>query len=603
MASDSFINQTENNSLTNVQAYLSGTEPYGISLPVETLEEYQQRMQWWRDAKYGMFIHWGLYTLLAGEYQGKITPKIAEWIQNTLRIPLAEYKRLMKDFNPTKFDAQAWVSLAKAAGMKYIVITTKHHDGFAMFDTQVNDYSVMHTPFARDVIKELSEETRRQGLHFGIYYSHVIDWQDPNAYIGDSEELYPRMNIIDFDPKTMDRNKYLQGKVLPQLHELLTNYGKIDIIWFDMGEGFSNNNIRTVIKHVRELQPHIVISSRVGDEAVEADLHRDMLFDYFTPNDNYFTGQPLSMPWEMAGTTNSSWGFRKDDNSWRSASFIIQSLLATVSRGGNYLLNVGPDTQGIIPMPAAEQLRLAGSWIHTHGTAIFNTQASPFPWNFDWGYVTATDQKLFLHVVTTHPISIALSGVISSVSKVEVLHTGQQVAFTQRGQLVTLDLSQIEAIPEFGYVLVVHHDDKQIKINKRICQVETDPIRLDRICGKYDQEHKLISWDFTVTQPGTYQVAIVSNEKGSHHHPKWTGSEQTGAILVADQVLPVVLQHDHSVTNPTLFFYQQITSNIGNVTFPRAGTYTLHLKGFMINAAKWKPGLGLEKLVLTTIKN
>lgn len=218
---------------SNTTAYFKSNILPATIVPFETEEEYANRMQWWKDAKYGMFIHLGLYSILGGEYNGKTTPKIAEWIQNTLKIPLVEYKKLMGQFNPKQFNADDWVSIAKAAGMKYLVITAKHHDGFALFDSKVSEYDVMNTPFKRDLIKELKEACHKQGLKFGLYYSHVIDWEHPNAYIGD-KELEERMNTFDFDPAKMDRSVYLKDKAFPQLKELLTNYGTIDIfglIW------------------------------------------------------------------------------------------------------------------------------------------------------------------------------------------------------------------------------------------------------------------------------------------------------------------------------------------------------------------------------------
>ena len=261
------MQKTTNDSLSNVEAYLYGNETSRVQLPIETLNEYNDRMQWWKDAKYGMFIHWGLYSILGGEYKGEVTPRIAEWIQNTLKIPLKDYKKLMKDFKAKNFDAKAIVKLAKDAGMKYLVITSKHHDGFAMFDSKVSDYNVMNTPYGKDVIRQLNDECKKQGIKFGVYYSHVIDWENPYDYIGDTEDLRKRMNLVDFNPKKEDRKKYLEEKAFPQLRELLTNYGKIDVIWYDMGNGLTNNEVREFVKITRELQPDIIISSRLGDTA------------------------------------------------------------------------------------------------------------------------------------------------------------------------------------------------------------------------------------------------------------------------------------------------------------------------------------------------
>lgn len=180
----------------------------------------------------------------------------------------------------------------------------------------------MNTPFKRDIIKELKEACHKQGLKFGLYYSHNIDWENPNAYIGD-KELIQRMNTVDFDPAKMDRSVYLKEKSFPQLKELLTNYGTIEIIWFDMGKGLNDDEVRQFVKVSRELQPNIIISSRIGDEIAPKDANKDMLFDFYTPNDNYSTGDQLTIPFEMAGTTNSSWGYRKSDHEWRKPNMIL----------------------------------------------------------------------------------------------------------------------------------------------------------------------------------------------------------------------------------------------------------------------------------------
>lgn len=589
--------KSENDSLSNVQAYLHGNEPSTVKLPVETAEEYAQRMQWWRDAKYGMFIHWGLYSLLGGEYQGKVTPKIAEWIQNTLKIPLKDYQKLAQSFNPKNFDAKAWVSLAKAAGMKYIVITAKHHDGFALFDSKASDYNVMHTPYGKDIIRQLKDEAQRQGLKFGVYYSHMIDWAHPDDYIGDTDRLKERMNLVDFDPKKMDRSVYLREKAYPQLRELLTNYGKIDIIWFDMGEGLTNNEVRKFVKIARELQPGIIISSRLGDFPNVEDLHRDMLFDYYTPSDNYYTGETLRMPWEMAGTTNGSWGYRKDDKAWRSASFIIQSLISSISRGGNYLLNVGPDGTGKIPEEAAKQLRIAGKWIAKNKEAIYGANGSPFPWNYDWGYVTRKPGKIFLYVVASRPDHITLPGMRSKVNAASILENGEPLTFKQKDELVSISLPK-NKVDDLGYIVELDLDDQTPDINPKITQREDGSIRLDRITGDYNKAQKMISWDFTIKNPGNYKIEVFSNEKGRHSNPQWVGSEQKGSVQVGSKIIPVTLQRDKEKINPTLFFYKIITSDVGSVDLEKPGTYTLHLKGFQIGAGKWTDGLGLDHISL-----
>ncbi len=590
------VNSEKGKYESNTVAYFkSNTAPTTI-VPFETEEEYGARMQWWKDAKYGMFIHFGLYSILGGEYNGEVTPKIAEWIQNTLKIPLADYKKLMEKFNPQQFNADEWVSIAKAAGMKYIVITAKHHDGFALFDSKASDYNVMNTPFKRDIIKEMKEACHKQGLKFGLYYSHNIDWENPNSYIGD-KELIQRMNTVDFDPAKMDRSVYLKEKSFPQLKELLTNYGTIDIIWFDMGKGLNDDEIRQFVKVARELQPNIIISSRLGDEVAPKDANKDMLFDFYTPNDNYFTGDQLAMPWEMAGTTNSSWGYRKSDHEWRQPNMMLSSLIASASRNGNYLLNVGPSGNGEIPHEAVENLKVAGAWLKKYGESVYGTQPSPFPWNYNWGYVTQKPNKLYLNI-SDWPANnqIDLNGLLTKMDNVHVLGNSKPIKFTQDGRFLKIDLSGVEKI-DLSTPLVVEYKDA-LKVDPTISQGSDNTVCLDRITSTYNKDELLCSWKFTIHTPGKYMIDIVSNEKGGHSKPTWTGSEQTGSVQVAGKIIPVVLKRDQERVNPSLFFYKEIVSHVSEVEFFKAGTYTLQLKNIDVDADKWTEGFGLNRIEL-----
>jgi len=582
---------------SNFDAYFKSNTPSKVEIPYETEEEYQARMQWWKDAKYGMFIHWGLYSILGGEYNGEVTPKIAEWIQNTLKIPNSEYKKLVDQFNPTKFNADEWVSVAKEAGMKYMIITSKHHDGFAMFDSKVSDYDVMSTPFKRDIIKELKTACDKQGIKFGLYYSHVIDWDSPDAYIGEGA-LKERMNIVDFDPRKMDRAKYLKEKSFPQLREILTNYGTIDIIWFDMGKGLDNEEIREFVKITKELQPNIIISSRIGDEVAPTSINKDLYFDFFTPSDNYFTGDQLAIPFEMAGTTNSSWGYRKSDTEWRKPLFMLNALIASASRNGNYLLNVGPMADGTMPAEPVKNLKIAGQWLKVNGESVYSTTPSPFPWNYDWGYVTQKPHKIYLNIFNWPKNNqIDLNGMLTKVDKIHVLGSTKTVKFEQNGRFLTIDLSGVEQ-KEFATPLVLEYKDAELKIDHDISQNAENNIRLDRITSTYLKDVAMSSWEFKVHTPGTFKINIISNEKGNHSKPTWTGSEQKGSVQVAGKIIPVELKRDSETINPTLFFYKEIGSYVGEIELTKPGTYSIQLKGFKIGADKWTEGLGLERIEL-----
>tara|TARA_R110001606_G_scaffold399261_1_gene582851 strand:- start:18383 stop:20224 length:1842 start_codon:yes stop_codon:yes gene_type:complete len=571
------------------------------AIPVNSKEAYLKRMQWWQDAKYGMFIHWGLYSSLGGEYKGEMTPRIAEWIQNTMKIPLVEYKRLMKDFTAEKFNADEWVSIAKAAGMKYIVLTSKHHEGFALFDSKVSDYNVMNTPYGKDVVKELKEACAKQGMRFGLYYSHLMDWEHPHAYTGEGK-MKRRINTLDFNADEMDRSIYLKEKSFPQLREILTNYGKIDLIWYDMGAGLNVDEIEEFVDITRELQPEIIISSRIGLLPVPKTIDNNMLFDYITTSDNYFTGDDLSMPWEMPGTTNSSWGYRKDDHEWRGAKLILSSLIASASRNGNYLLNVGPMANGEIPSEPIKNLKIVGNWLHKNGEAIYDTKGSSFPWNYNWGYITEKPQNIYLHILNwPNTNTIELNGLLTNIDHVSLLEKGTKLKHVQKGRFLTIDLTGVNK-DDLATVLVVHYKDSLLQIDPTISQSLNNTIRLDRVSSIYNKEEALSTWKFKVETPGNYKIQVISNEKGKHENPEWRGSQQIGHIEVAGKTIPLELKRDEEKVNPTLFFYKEIRSNVGEIKFPKKGVYELKLNGFEINAEKHTKEFGLNRIELIPVK-
>lgn len=586
---------------SNVNAFFYGKHNSDVFLPYETENEYLSRMQGWRDAKYGLFLHFGLYSILGGEYQGKMAPGLVEWMQNTMKIPGSEYKKIVKQFNPVKFNADAWARFAKDSGMKYVVLTSKHHDGFALWNSKVSDYDVISTPFKKDIVKELKDACHKYGLKFGLYYSHNIDWEDPNNLVsggkGNGGNSSAWTNTTDFDPLKMNKQVYLEKKAFPQLKELLTNYGKIDILWFDMGTGLTNNEVRQFVKIARDLQPEILISSRVGAEPSEKYLQRDMLFDFYTPDDNFFTGDTLSMPWEMVGTTNTSWGYRKGDNHWRSSKFILTSLLACASRNGNYMINVGPMADGTFPSQSSAMLESVGKWLQKNGEAVYGADKSPFAWNFAWGFVTQKQGKLFLNVMEW-PINkkLQLNGLMSHVKKVYLLDGGKQLDYQQNGRYLTINIANLNP-DSLATTFVIEYDGK-LETAEKIAQGEDNNVSLDRIAGSYDQLHKLTTWKFEIQNPGTFKVKMISNEKGKHDRPEWIGSEQAGAIQAAGQIIPIKLTRDYEIIDPSIFFYKRITSNIGELKFDKPGTYSLQLKDFEIDARKYSKALGLQQIEL-----
>lgn len=339
--------------------------------------------------KYGMFIHWGLYSTLGGVWNGERMedggkgPAVAEWIMRRKEIPRAEYAELAKNFNPQNFDADEWVAIAKAAGMKYIVVGSKHHEGFAMFDSDVSDFNVVDgTPFNRDVIKELEEASKRAGISFGVYYSNSLDWRDGGD--GGMKDYGPAKNPRrapmpnNWDPAPVTFDEYVADKALPQVRELLGNY-ELTQIWFDTPIYIPPKHSMAFYKTVFEANPEILVNSRVGNG----------FGDIGIPGDNVIPDKASANTWEGIATTNNSWGYKSYDTDWKSPLEILYWLVANVSKGGNFLLNVGPDAEGVIPPESVANLLAVGDWLKVNGDAIYDTR----PWSVDHEGPTVIQMK------------------------------------------------------------------------------------------------------------------------------------------------------------------------------------------------------------------
>ncbi|MDQ2987126.1 MAG: alpha-L-fucosidase [Armatimonadota bacterium] len=361
----------------------------------ETREQKDARMQWWREARLGMFIHWGLYSIPAGEWMG--SDGHGEWIRDTANIPLEAYNRFLPHFNPYRFDAAKWVKMAKDAGMKYIVITSKHHDGFALFDSKVSDFDIMATPLKRDIIKELADECKKQGIVFSLYHS-IMDWHHPDYLPRRPWEIEQRpMGVAEMDRYVA----YLHA----QVRELLTKYGPIGIMWFD-GEWESTWNHRygqALYNLCRTLQPNTIVNNRVdvGRGGMGGMSDAGFAGDYGTPEQEIPATGLAGVDWETCMTMNAHWGFNRNDSNYKSTRELIRNLVDIASKGGNYLLNVGPTSEGEIPKESVERLKNIGEWMKSYGDSIYGSSASSFE-KLPWGRCTVKRKgeraMLFLHV-------------------------------------------------------------------------------------------------------------------------------------------------------------------------------------------------------------
>lgn len=537
-----------------------------------------RRMAWWRNARFGMFIHWGLYAVPAGEYKGQKIGGIGEWIMDTAKIPIPEYEKFAPQFNPVQFNAREWVRVAKAAGMQYMVITSKHHEGFSMFGTKTNAYNIVQaTPFKRDPLKELSRACREAGIKFGVYYS-IMDWHHPDANEAGAERYIAQMK--------------------QQLRELVTGYD-LSLLWFD-GEwvGWWNEaRGRDLEAYVRGLKPNIVINNRIGKRQMQDG-------DYETPEQE-IPATSLNTDWETCMTMNDTWGFKTDDRNWKSTPDLLHKLADIAGKGGNFLLNVGPTKEGLIPQPSIERLTQMGRWLRANGESIYGTSAGPWR-NLPWGRVTARPGRLYLRVFDwPRDGRLLVPGLQSPVSGARLL-TGDKrmlgVARSADGVLIALPprapdaldsviVLDIKGTPAVMPTAMRQTADGVLTLRAADAEIHGQTARYESGGGKdnigfWSDVRDQISWNAEIKQPGTFTVEItyscLADNAGSEFAVEAAGQTLTGQVA--------------STGSWTTFE----TKTLGTVKVDTAGRFTLWVKPLR------KPGyavMNLESVTLRPVPN
>ena len=566
-------------------------------------ESKEKKLQWFREARFGMMIHWGLYSVPAGEWKGRPIEGLGEWIMNHAKIPVAEYEQLAKQFDPEKFDAEEIVRLAKNAGMKYIVITAKHHDGFAMYHSTVSEYNIFDaTPFKRDPMKELAVAAQKAGIKLCFYYSQTQDWHEPDAVGNDWD--FP-------DDKKKDFDKYLKEKVEPQVKELLTNYGPIGLIWFDTPRNITKEQSQELVNLVHRLQPDCLVSGRVGHG----------LGDYDSAGDNQISVGQVKRIWETPVTMNDTWGFKKDDVNWKPTSVLIKQLVMVGSRGGNYLLNVGPTSEGVIPQPSVERLTQVGEWLKANSEAVYGADPSPIAYDLPWGIITTKPGKVYLHVFNWPQKHLTLYGLKSDVENAYFLANKKKVKLSQSNdssadhyalmlQLPTeapdkndsVIVLDVKGTTEFDTSLM-QQPDASVTLPAFLSNVHKAPgdqgLRFDGrgVTERWTNKDEWVDWNYKISKPGTFDVLVLTSEQ--KYGKDWEGGHSI-KLETAGQTLSGKIENDGKEDNPANPYWKYVVSKVGRVTINKAGPFSLSLKPETIRAEK-KLGLTLVSVKLVRV--
>lgn len=521
------------------------------------------------EGNFGMFIHWGLYSSLGGVWEDKTYYGIGEWLMNprVANIPPKEYMAKAKDFNPTDFDAKKIAKLAKDAGMKYIIVTSKHHEGFAMFDSKVSDFDIVDaTPFARDPMLELSEACHELGLGFGFYYSHNQDWTTPGG--GRGPKVDDNGNKVEF-------KDYFYTKCKPQVKEICSNYGQIDFVWFDTPGDMPKKYVVELADMVRELQPNAMMCSRIGHG----------MGDYASKGDMEVPTQNIPGLWETCDTNNDSWSYAWYDNNFKSPKVIISRLIETVGRGGSYLFNVGPDPKGEVPKIGVGFLEETGAWIKKYPQVIYAADASPWGHKLPWGDVTTKDKSLFLSVFDwPSDGKLYLPGLEAQIESVSILNSSESdpISYTVNNGWTIFNIPD-KAPDDLVSVIEVKLEKpaNQVKINTPLgIYPNTNNILLSEFAEVKNAEEKNVrwmekfgewkhanqinnwesngtaTWEVNVQKPGYYYLELCYSGAG---RLVWKTTTDEG----------IMVQNQQAATEKYVYY------NMGILEFKTSGKHTI----------------------------
>jgi alpha-L-fucosidase len=540
-----------------------------------SMKTHEQRIAWWRTAKFGMFIHWGVYSLPGGEWKGNKVSGYAEHLMRKEKISRAEYLQIAHQFNPVQFNAEEWILNAKKAGMNYFIITAKHHDGFAMYDSKVSDFNIIQqTPFKRDPMTELAAACKKHGVKFGFYYSHAFDWEHPDAPGNDWEYknpggdsgLYGGVNWFNLHPELLPKAvKYVNEKAIPQILELLSKYHP-DILWFDTPSKLPlSENIR-IMKAIRAADPNVVINGRLARSSAIS------FGDYKNTADRPAEFYPVTGDWEAIPTTNESYGYHQYDKSHKPVSHFIQLMANAASRGGNLLMNIGPMGNGKMDEKDVTILKGIGQWIDKYKESIYNTKISPLALQ-SWGVSTLKDNRLYLHVFNWPPDGkLTVGGLTSNISKAYLLTDAAKKKLPVDYFIADVVIGVPTKAPDTSNTVIVLEMNGSIEADSTRLVASNMPTRLlafdatldgkgfgfgDGKTARYFVEgwkskNQSVSWNFRNTEPTVFKVII-----------KYVATPETAGTY---QVKTSEKTFEDKVT-PTARGNQVITKELGTVKF------------------------------------